>query len=89
MPWYSGVRSDCSCTRVLARSMVATRPSASAGSAARNASMAISDATSPAWAPPIPSASTNSGACTNKLSSLPVRWRPTSEPCHFSLTRST
>ena len=43
---------------------------------ARTACTASSEATSPACAPPIPSATTNSGARTKKLSSLPWRWRP-------------
>ena len=49
------------------------------GSPPSNCSTAISEATSPACAPPIPSATTNSGARTKKLSSLPWRWRPRSE----------
>src|SRR4029079_5489925 len=34
--------------------------------------------TSPAWAPPIPSATTNSGARVKTESSLALRWRPVS-----------
>ena len=42
-----------------------------------NESAAILDATSPAWAPPIPSATANTGPWTQE-SSLAVRWRPVS-----------
>ena len=53
--------------RWLARSMIRTRPSAGespSGSPASKASTAISDATSPDCAPPMPSATTNKGART-------------------------
>ena len=43
-----------------------------------NASTAIREATSPACAPPIPSATTNTGARANDESSLSRRWRPVS-----------
>src|SRR5215217_4742626 len=72
--------------RRLASSMM--RTSASAGdpapTPASNDSTAISEATSPACAPPMPSATANSGARTKKLSSLPWRWRPRSDACHCS-----
>ena len=48
------------------------------GSPPSNTSTAIFEATSPAWAPPIPSAITNSGARANALSSFSRRWRPVS-----------
>src|SRR5829696_6141748 len=55
---------------------------ASAGSldsrASSTASTATADATSPALAPPMPSATANSGGMTTSESSLAVRWRPTS-----------
>ena len=47
-------------------------------SAGSNASAAILDATSPAWAPPIPSATANSGERAKYESSLAVRERPVS-----------
>src|ERR671911_497691 len=42
------------------------------------ASTATAEATSPAFAPPMPSATANSGGLTTSESSLAVRWRPTS-----------
>src|SRR6185436_4686162 len=55
---------------------------ASAGSpdsrAPSTAWTATADATSPAFAPPMPSATANSGGCTTSESSFAVRWRPTS-----------
>src|SRR5215210_6194844 len=42
------------------------------------ASTATADATSPAFAPPMPSATANSGGRTTSESSFAVRWRPTS-----------
>ena len=61
--------------RLLACSITLTSASGfeSPGSSSSNERTAISDATSPACAPPMPSATTNSGARTKKLSSLP--WR--------------
>ena len=52
--------------RRLASSITCTSASAGepSGSPRSNDSTAISDATSPAWAPPMPSATTNSGART-------------------------
>src|SRR5215210_6310716 len=46
--------------------------------AASTASTATAEATSPAFAPPMPSATANSGGLTNRESSFAVRWRPTS-----------
>src|SRR5918992_4228186 len=82
---------DRSWMRRLASSMTLTRPAAGSppGRPASNDSTAISDATSPAWAPPIPSATTNSGARTKRLSSLPCRWRPRSDAWKCSAMRST
>src|SRR5215831_5430788 len=53
------------------------------------ASTAIRAATSPACAPPIPSATTNSGARASMASSFARRWRPVSVPAYCSATRST
>src|SRR5580693_3939751 len=50
--------------------------------------MAIREATSPAWAPPIPSATTNRGERASSESSLARRWRPVSVPAYCSDTRS-
>src|SRR5579875_1391410 len=52
-------------------------------------STAIREATSPAWAPPIPSATTNRGARTYALSSFSRRWRPVSVLHTVSVTPST
>src|ERR1700676_2863219 len=46
------------------------------------------DATSPACAPPMPSATTNSGARASSESSFARRWRPVSVPAYCSATRS-
>src|SRR6267378_3462588 len=51
-------------------------------------STAIREATSPACAPPIPSATTNSGAWASSESSFARRWRPVSVPAYCSATRS-
>ncbi len=53
-----------------------------------NDSAAIFEATSPAWAPPIPSATAKSGERTNSESSLALRWRPVSERYACSATVS-
>src|SRR5436305_8928249 len=53
-----------------------------------NDSTAIRDATSPACAPPIPSATTNSGERASSESSLARRWRPVSVTAYCSPTRS-
>src|ERR1700722_12772680 len=53
-----------------------------------NASTAIRDATSPACAPPIPSATTNSGARASIESSFSRRCLPVSVPAYCSATRS-
>ena len=53
---------------------------AASGSPGWKASTAIREATSPACAPPIPSATTNRGARANSESSLARRWRPVSVP---------
>src|SRR5271170_53260 len=47
------------------------------------------EATSPACAPPMPSATTNSGERASSESSLARRWRPVSLPAYCSATRST
>src|SRR5271154_1705353 len=67
--------------------------SASSGSAGSSRpclkdSTAIREATSPAWAPPIPSATTNSGERASSESSLALRWSPVSVPAYCSATRS-
>ena len=41
-------------------------------------SVAMADATSPALAPPMPSATAKKGGASTKSSSLALRWRPTS-----------
>src|SRR4051812_646913 len=51
-------------------------------------STATLEATSPACAPPIPSATTNSGARTIRASSFARRWRPVSLPEYCSATLS-
>ena len=48
----------------------------------------LCEATSPAWAPPIPSATTKIGARTKKESSLALRWRPVSVRKAWSSIRS-
>src|SRR5919112_1081108 len=54
------------------------------------ASTATADATSPALAPPIPSATANSGGLTTSESSLALRWRPTSvRPACSMMRRAT
>ena len=52
------------------------------------ASTASFEATSPACAPPMPSATTNSGERTISESSFARRWRPVSLPEYCSATRS-
>src|SRR6187200_3011999 len=65
---------------------------ASAGSpdsrALSTASTATADATSPAFAPPMPSATANSGGRTTSESSFALRWRPTSVRPACSTIRS-
>ena len=58
------------------------------GQTLSNVSTAICDATSPACAPPIPSAITNTGARAYEESSLPRRWRPVSVRWIVSAARS-
>src|SRR5258708_7432658 len=53
-----------------------------------NDSTAIREATSPACAPPMPSATTNSGERASSESSLARRWRPVSVTAYCSATRS-
>ena len=43
-----------------------------------NASAAMAEATSPALAPPMPSATAKNGGASTRESSLALRWRPTS-----------
>src|SRR3954471_3618842 len=90
MPWSDSSERARSWMRLLASSI--TRTSASAreplGRSSSKERTAISEATSPAWAPPMPSATTNRGARTKKLSSLPCRWRPRSEAYHCSAMRN-
>src|SRR5215208_7659247 len=56
--------------------------------ACSTASTATADATSPAFAPPMPSATANSGGLTTSESSFAVRWRPTSVRPACSTMRS-
>src|SRR5579859_6420372 len=72
------------------RTSLASAASGSVGSPipGANISTAIRDATSPARAPPIPSATTNSGARASSESSFARRWRPVSVPAYCSATRS-
>src|SRR3954471_8138716 len=76
--------------RLAARTMPAS--CASAGSpdsrAPSTASAAPAEATSPAFAPPMPSATANSGGRTASESSFAVRWRPTSVRPACSAMRS-
>src|SRR5918995_6952280 len=76
--------------RLAWRTMVAS--CASTGSpdsrAPSTASTATAEATSPAFAPPIPSATAKSGGLTTSESSFAVRWRPTSVRPACSTMRS-
>src|SRR5829696_488214 len=78
--------------RLASRTMRAS--CASAGSvdavAPSTASTATAEATSPALAPPIPSATAKSGGLTTSESSLALRWRPTSvRPACSTMERAT
>src|SRR5215211_3097323 len=66
--------------RLAARTMRASCSSAgsSESDSPSKASVAIADATSPAFAPPIPSATTKNGGRATRSSSFTLRWRPTS-----------
>src|SRR5271165_4090750 len=91
MPACSALEWDSSWIREFAWS--ASADSASSGSEASsrpclNDSTAIREATSPACAPPMPSATTNSGERASSESSLARRWRPVSVPAYCSATRS-
>ena len=71
---------------------IVSRRNGSGGPSGRSrskASAAAREATSPAWAPPIPSATTKIGARTKNESSLALRWRPVSVRNAWSSTRST
>ena len=76
--------------RLASRTMLAS--CASAGSpdscAPSTASTATADATSPAFAPPMPSATANSGGRSTSESSLALRCRPTSVRPACSTIRS-
>src|SRR6476619_3822072 len=77
--------------RRLAASIVSRRK-CSGGPSGRSRSKdsaAAFEATSPAWAPPMPSATTKIGARTKNESSLALRWRPVSVRNAWSSTRST
>src|SRR3954467_3464333 len=63
--------------------------SSPASAAAVNTSTTVRDATSPASAPPMPSATTNSGGRSRNESSLPSRSRPTSDSAACSTTPSS
>src|SRR5215210_381327 len=78
--------------RLASRTMLAS--CASVGSpdsvAPSTASTATAEATSPAFAPPIPSATANRGGSTTSESSLALRWRPTSvRPACSMMRRAT
>src|SRR5262249_34500741 len=91
MPACSMLEWDSSWMRALAlRARAASERSGweSSSSPPRNASTAICEATSPACAPPIPSATTNSGERASRASSLARRWRPVSVTAYCSATRS-
>src|SRR5438445_413441 len=72
------------------RTRLASAASGSVGSPIprANISTAMREATSPARAPPMPSATTNSGARASSESSFARRWRPVSVPAYCSATRS-
>src|SRR5215213_11413334 len=76
--------------RLAARTMSASCASTgSPDSRARStASTATAEATSPAFAPPMPSATANSGGRTASESSFALRWRPTSVRPACSTIRS-
>src|SRR4051812_20349931 len=81
------MRAFASRTTVARRS--STEPSPGRAWLSVNVSTTIVDATSPARAPPIPSATANSGACSKTRSSLLRRWRPVSDLAKLSwATRS-
>src|SRR5271163_4678027 len=91
MPACSALACESSWMRALAAcASVASASSGSLGSCRPGSkeSTAILDATSPACAPPIPSATTNSGERARTESSLARRWRPVSVPAYCSATRS-
>src|SRR5271165_3931722 len=91
MPACSALECDSSCMRVFASIASADRASSGWEASSRPClkdSTAIREATSPACAPPIPSATTNSGERVNSESSLARRWRPVSVPAYCSATRS-
>src|SRR4029077_17506084 len=58
------------------------------GSSRSNDSAEVLEATSPAWAPPMPSAMTKTGARTKTESSLALRCRPVSGAWDWSVTPS-
>src|SRR3954469_4862224 len=76
--------------RLAARTIAASSASARSpdSRAPSTASTATAEATSPAFAPPMPSATANSGGRTTSESSLAVRWRPTSVRPACSTMRS-
>ena len=81
MPRRPGSPSPRSRTSWLAARISETRASRGSGpsrSAERRASIAIAEATSPPWWPPIPSATANNRSPTRCSSSFPCRTRPTS-----------
>jgi hypothetical protein len=74
----------------LAASIVSRRKRSGgpSGRSRSKASAAVLEATSPAWAPPMPSATTKIGARTKSESSFSLRWRPVSVRKAWSSTRS-
>src|SRR5487761_2634510 len=79
--WMRALASWARASRARSGSSVSSRPG-------RNSATATLEATSPAWAPPIPSAITNRGERTSSESSFARRWRPVSVPAYCSTTRS-
>ena len=90
IPAREGSARASSWIRRFASSIVSRRkPSAGASGRSRSkASAAVFEATSPACAPPIPSATTKIGARTKSESSFSLRWRPVSVRKAWSSIRS-
>src|SRR5271170_7389057 len=91
MPACSALECDSSWMRALADCASVASASSGwppSGRPAWKASTAMREATSPACAPPMPSATTNSGERASSESSLARRWRPVSLPAYCSATRS-
>src|SRR5215217_1585634 len=88
---WSSARESSLMRRLASRTRSASRSSTlpgPSGSPSSRTSTARPDATSPACAPPIPSATANSGERAKKASSLSLRWRPVSVRSTCWATRS-